>query len=211
MRLTSRSFRDGEQIPGEFAFAVVDPDNHVTLSKNRNPHLEWSGVPKGTKSFALIVHDFDVPSKLDDVNQEGKEVPESLPRVELFHWLLLDIPASIRQILPGKHSDGITPRGKQGPQAPEGFRHGLNGFTDWFAGDGQMEGKYYGYDGPAPPWNDSIVHHYVFTLYALDVSHVEVEGELTGPNVRVALEGHVLGKAALTGIYSLNPRLNSKK
>ena len=94
MRLTSKSFKDGEQIPGEFAFAVVDPNNHVTLSKNRNPHLEWSDVPIGTESFALIVHDFDVPSKLDDVNQEGKEVPESLPRVELFHWLLLDIPAS---------------------------------------------------------------------------------------------------------------------
>ena len=211
MKLTSKSFKDGEQIPGEFAFAVVDPENHVTLSKNRNPHLEWSDVPRGTKSFALIVHDFDVPSKLEDVNQEGKEVPESLPRIELFHWLLLDIPASVREIESGKHSDGIKPRGKQGPHAPDGFRHGLNGFTDWFAGDSQMEGKYYGYDGPAPPWNDSIAHHYVFTLYALDVPHVEVEGELTGSHVRAALEGHVLAKATLTGIYSLNPRLNPKK
>jgi Raf kinase inhibitor-like YbhB/YbcL family protein len=208
MRLTSESFKDGEQIPAEFAFAVVDPQNHVALSKNRNPHLKWSDVPKGTKSFVLIVHDFDVPSSRDDVNQEGKEVPASLLRVELFHWLLLDIPASVREIAPGKQSDGVTPRGKQGPRAPEGLRHGINDFTKWFAGDTQMEGKYYGYDGPAPPWNDSIVHHYVFTLYALDIVRVNVEGDLTGPNIRAALEGHVLGKAALTGIYSLNPRLN---
>ena len=27
-----------------------------------------------------------------------------------------------------------------------------------------MAGDYYGYDGPFPPWNDSLVHHYVFTL-----------------------------------------------
>jgi phosphatidylethanolamine-binding protein (PEBP) family uncharacterized protein len=210
MRLTSQNFNDGEQIPGEFAFAIVDAQNHITLGKNRNPHLKWSDVPNGTKSFALIVHDFDVPSRLDDVNQEGKEVPASLPRVELFHWILLDIPASVREIAPGKHSDGVTPRGKQGPGAPEGLRHGLNDLTKWFAGDTQMEGKYYGYDGPAPPWNDSIVHHYVFTLYALDVAHVTVEGELIGPNIRAALDGHVLGKATLTGTYSLNPRLSSK-
>jgi hypothetical protein len=29
-----------------------------------------------------------------------------------------------------------------------------------------MAGSYFGYDGPFPPWNDSLVHHYVFTLYA---------------------------------------------
>ena len=35
-----------------------------------------------------------------------------------------------------------------------------------------MSGDYFGYDGPCPPWNDSIVHHYVFTVYALDVDAV---------------------------------------
>ena len=74
-----------------------------------------------------------------------------------------------------------------------------------------MEGKYHGYDGPAPPWNDAIVHHYVFTLYALDIPHPHVQGELTGPNIRAALEGHVLAKATMTGTYSLNPRLITKK
>ena len=33
-----------------------------------------------------------------------------------------------------------------------------------------MFGDYYGYDGPCPPWNDELVHRYVFTLYALDVA-----------------------------------------
>ena len=35
-------------------------------------------------------------------------------------------------------------------------------------------GNYFGYDGPCPPWNDAIPHHYVFTLYALDVARLDV-------------------------------------
>ena len=51
------------------------------------------------------------------------------------------------------------------------------------------------------------MHHYVFTLYALDVPHLEVQGDLSGPQVMNALAGHVLAKPTLTGTYSLNPRL----
>lgn len=211
MQLRSWNFRDGDPIPGEFAFAVADPVKHFALSTNRNPHLGWSDVPEGTKSFALILHDYDVPSRADDVNQEGREVPASLPRVDFFHWLLVDIPATTREIAAGSHSNGVTPGGKPGPTTVEGFRHGINDYTNWFSGDAQMQGKYYGYDGPAPPWNDTIVHHYVFTLYALDIRHLSVQGELKGSNVKAALAGHVLAEATLMGTYSLNPRLNRNK
>ena len=105
MQLTSKSFSDGAPIPGEFAFAVIDPVNHIALSKNRNPQLAWSGVPEGTKSFALICHDADVPNRADDVNKEGREIPESFPRDIFFHWVLLDIPAAAREIPAGSHSD----------------------------------------------------------------------------------------------------------
>lgn len=207
MQLHSKSFVDGAALPEEFAFAKIDPKQHVTLSANRNPHLAWSDVPAGTRSFALVCHDPDVPSRGDDVNQEGREVPATLPRVDFFHWLLWDIPADSREISVGNQSDGVTARGKSGPAAPGGLRHGINDFTSWFAGDADMAGTYYGYDGPAPPWNDSLVHHYVFTVHALDVATLQVSGELTGASVRKALEGHELGKAKLTGIYTLNPRL----
>jgi phosphatidylethanolamine-binding protein (PEBP) family uncharacterized protein len=121
----------------------------------------------------------------------------------------MDIPPTVREIGAGTHSDRVTPRGKSGPSAGGGLRHGINDYTSWFAGDPEMWGKYKGYDGPAPPWNDSIVHHYVFTLYALNVPHLEVRGDLSGPHVMDALAGHVLAKATLTGAYSLNPRLAS--
>jgi hypothetical protein len=207
MKLTSGSFRDGEVIPGEFCFAVQNAVNHVSLSSNRNPHLAWEGAPEGTRSFALIVHDPDVPSKGDDVNQEGREVPASLPRVNFYHWLLWDIPASTKAIAPGDHSNGVHSHGKPGPDAPGGGKHGINSYTGWFAGDPNMKGDYYGYDGPCPPWNDSIVHHYVFTIYALDVERLQVKGEATPENVQAALKGHVLGEANLTGTYALNPRI----
>jgi len=209
MKLTSESFKYGTAIPGEFAFAVEDAKSHVALSSNRNPQLTWTDVPEGTESFALIVHDPDVPSKGDDVNKEGREVSASLPRVRFYHWLLVDIPAATREILAGSQSDGVTAHGKRGPAAPGGMRHGINNYTQWFASDSEMEGDYFGYDGPCPPWNDAIVHHYVFTLYALDVEELAVDGELTPENVLAAIKGHVLAEASLTGTYSLNPKVKA--
>jgi Raf kinase inhibitor-like YbhB/YbcL family protein len=210
MQLTSKSFSDGASIPGEFAFAVIDPVNHIALSTDRNPQLAWNKVPEGTKSFALICHDPDVPNRVDDVNKEDREIAESFPRDQFFHWVLLDIPATIREIPAGSHSDRITAKGKPGPAAPGGTRHGLNDYTKWFAGDKNMGGDYYGYDGPCPPWNDLRLHHYVFTLYALDVPQVEVHGDFTGANARLAIAGHVLAQASLTGTYTLNPRVQPR-
>ena len=207
MKLTSQSFADGGRIPGEFAFAVPDAAHHVKLSSNRNPQLSWSGAPAGTKSFVVICHDVDVPSKADDVNQEGREIPSSLPRVDFFHWVLVDVPATTTSIAAGAYSHEVTPRGKAGPAAPNGTRQGINDYTAWFAGDHDMEGDYYGYDGPCPPWNDSIIHHYVFTMYALDVDSLPLTGRFGGADVRRAMEGHVLAQASITGTYTLNPRL----
>ena len=85
MKLISNNFADSGRIPGALAFAVPDPVQHVKLSSNRNPHLKWTDPPKGTQSFAVICHDPDVPSKADDVNQEGRGVPKSLPRADFFH------------------------------------------------------------------------------------------------------------------------------
>ncbi len=209
MKLTSQSFTDNATIPGEFAFCIPAAAGHVCLGRNLNPHLAWTSIPAGTRSFALICHDPDVPSKGDDVNQEGRVVPASLPRVDFFHWVLVDLPAALREIAAGSFSAAVTPGGKPGPQAPHG-RHGINDYTAWFAGDESMRGDYYGYDGPCPPWNDERVHRYVFTLYALDVECIALDGRFGGAEVRNALAGHVLAEAKLAGLYSLNPALERR-
>ena len=205
MKLTSDSFADEQTIPGEFAFCIPDSEHHVCLGKNLNPHLAWSDVPPGTLSFAICCHDPDVPSQGDDVNQEGRTVPANLPRMDFFHWVLVDLPADLKAIEAGEFSNEVTPRGKAGPAAPHGSRQGVNDYTLWFDGDGDMRGDYFGYDGPCPPWNDEIRHRYIFTLYALDVERLPVEGRFNGQQVREALRGHVLAQASLTGSYALNP------
>lgn len=204
MKIWSDSFADREAIPSRYALGKHDPETHVTLSDNVSPHLAWSGLPEGTRSLALICHDPDVPSKPDDVNQEGRTVPADLPRVDFFHWVMVDV-APGGELAEGEFSRGVTPHGKDGPAGPRGTRAGLNGYTQWFEGDPEMQGQYFGYDGPCPPWNDSIVHHYHFTLYALDVERLPIEGTFDGPAARAALEGHILGQAALVGTYAINP------
>ena len=207
MKLTSKSFADNGRIPVEFAFCAPDPRTHVTLSKNRNPELSWSELPAGTKSLALICHDPDVPSKPDDVNQEGRTISAKLPRVDFYHWVLVDLDPKSGAIKAGEFSDGVTARGKKGPDGPHGTRQGINDYTMWFASDKDMSGNYFGYDGPCPPWNDEILHHYVFTLYALGVAKCGVSGAFKGPDVLAAIRGQVLGQATLTGVYSLNPKV----
>jgi Raf kinase inhibitor-like YbhB/YbcL family protein len=207
MNLTSNSISDGQSIAGDFAFCVRDPVHHVCLGKNLNPHLDWRDVPAGTKSFVVICCDPDVPSKGDDVNQEDRSVPASLPRVDFFHWVLIDLPATLNTIRQGEFSDDVTPRGKAGPLTLHGARQGVNDFTGWFAGDNDMRGDYYGYDGPCPPWNDEIRHHYVFTVYALDIERLSVDGTITGQKVREAMQSHILDQASITGTYTLNPSL----
>ena len=207
MKLTSPSFGDNQAIPTALAFCAPDPENHATMSDNRNPAFDWNEVPDGTRSLVLICCDPDVPSKPDDVNQEGREVPADLPRVDFYHWVLVDLPPTVNSIAEGEYSNAITARGKDGPDGPGGARQGLNNYTDWFAGDADMDGKYYGYDGPCPPWNDSIMHHYVFTLYALDIERCPLDGDFGGAEVRSAIDSHILAQASITGTYSLNPKL----
>ena len=206
MKIHSTSFEHGSPIPAAFAFCRPGTDGPVDMSDNRNPHLAWDGVPEGAKSLALICHDPDVPSVGDDVNQVGKQVPADLPRVDFFHWVLVDLPANLRSIEAGQHADGVTPRGKALDAAPQGV-HGINDYTGWFAGDADMAGNYGGYDGPCPPWNDTIVHHYHFTLYALDCESLGLSGAFTGAEARAAMEGHVLAEASVMGTYSLNPEV----
>jgi Raf kinase inhibitor-like YbhB/YbcL family protein len=216
MKVWSDSFPDGGVIPGEFAFGVIDARTHVRLSNNRNPHLAWSDLPAGTQSLAIICHDPDVPSRGDDVNLEGRVVPASLPRVDFTHWVLADLPADAKPIAAGEFSHAVTPRGKGGPAIGRAgsdavLQHGLNDYTGWFAGDSDMGGDYFGYDGPCPPWNDELVHRYVFTVYALSVPRLELPmsdaRHFTRAHALAAMQGKILAQASVHGRYTLNPAL----
>jgi Raf kinase inhibitor-like YbhB/YbcL family protein len=207
MKLWSDDWINGDRMGPQFAAGRLDGASGVTFSDNINPHLAWSDVPQGTRSLVLICHDFDVPSEASDVNRDDREVPSDLARIDFFHWVLVDLPPTLTQIAQGEFSRGFTPRGKPGPETLHGARHGLNDFTGWFAGDSGLAGQYHGYDGPFPPFNDSLVHHYVYTLYAVAEARLPVDGSFTGDQVRRALANSVLAEATHSGTYTLNRRL----
>lgn len=207
MKLSSNDIQHNAPIAETFCFGRVDPQQHVALADNISPQLAWSGIPGDTRSLALICVDPDVPSKPDDVNQQDREVPPDLPRINFYHWLMVDIPPSVSGLERGECGEGITPRGKRQPPGPTGSRQGINDFSNWFAGDEDMEGQYFGYDGPCPPWNDSLIHHYHFRLFALDCPRLDLPEAFTGDDVLAAMKGHVLDEAEIVGTCTLNPRL----
>lgn len=97
MKLISNAFKNGQEMPMEF----------TGEGENISPDLLWQEVPANTRSFVLIVDDPDAPSKT------------------WVHWVLYNIPASVRQIERDsyKGSLGINSNGRvayDGPMPPSG-------------------------------------------------------------------------------------------
>ena len=85
---------------------------------------------------------------------------------------------------------------------------GANDYTGWFSSDPEMAGVYGSYDGPCPPWNDALVHHYHFEVFALDVDTLGIDAhDLTAPAVHDAMDGHILASGSYVGTFTLNDRL----
>jgi Raf kinase inhibitor-like YbhB/YbcL family protein len=205
MKVWSESFEDGAALPERLAFGKPHPSQHMELSDNLSPHLAWSDLPPGTRSLAVVCIDPDVPAVGDDVNREGVSVARDLPRVDFHHWGLIDLAPDAPPLAEGELSKGVTLRGKSADAGTRSVRQAVNDYTSWFAGDEAMAGSYFGYDGPCPPWNDERIHHYRFTVYALDVARCPVEAEFRVPDVLAAIEGRVLDQASIVGWYTLNP------
>lgn len=152
MLLKSPSFENQKRIDKKF----------TCDGENISPALQWSAVPEGTKSFALIVDDPDAP---DPAN----------PRMIWVHWVIYNIPATVRSL----------PEGVKEKDLPQGTLQGLN---DW---------KKTGYGGPCPPVGE---HRYFHKLYALDTVLPNLRHP-TKAKLKKAMEGHVLLKAELIGLY----------
>jgi hypothetical protein len=209
LTVTLEGVANGKAIPADYAFCVPAQQGHVTLGPNKNPKIGWTSGPPKTQSYAIIAVDPDVPSVATDVNKEDKAVSSKLKRVKFYHWVLVDIPASVTSLDAGADSNGVTAGGKPPGPAKVGVR-GLNNYTDWFATDEKMKGNYGGYDGPCPPWNDARRHHYHFMVYALDVPSLGLTGNFRAPDVLKAMRRHVLAKGQVTGVYALNPKVAAK-
>jgi Raf kinase inhibitor-like YbhB/YbcL family protein len=95
LTLSSSAFSPGGEIPKD----------NTCDGRDVPPALAWSGAPKETRSFALIVDDPDAPD------------PRA-PKTVWVHWVLYDIPAT----------SGGLPDGATAETLPHGTKVGLN---DW--------------------------------------------------------------------------------
>ncbi len=124
MQLNTNAFADNGAIPGECAFAVIDPATHVRLSANGNPDFAWSGV---ARRHALAGDDLPRPRRALAGRRRQPGRPRGAGVAAARRLLPLGAdrpPAPTAAIARGELSDGVTARGKPGPDAPREARHG---------------------------------------------------------------------------------------
>lgn len=199
------SIKNGGMVPVKYAFCIPAAQGHAGPGANISPPISWSKGPRGTKSYAVVLTDTDSPKEnRDKMNKEGMTVPASSARQTFYHWVTVDIPANVTSLKEGNDSTARVVHGKPATPAGVGTR-GLNMFTVVFAANDAMKGKYYGYDGPCPPWNDETAHNYHFTVYALSVKSLNMPQDFDGPAAMEAMKGKILAEGKLDTIYTTNP------
>lgn len=210
LKVSVDSFKNGQMIPNKYVFCAPAAQGHTTGGGNISPRISWSKGPAGTKSYAIILYDTDSPAaEREKMNKEGETLTSAVPRKDFFHWVLVDIPPNVTSLPEGAESKARVVHGK--PPIPVKFgRRGLNDYTKATAANAAMAGKYFGYDGPCPPWNDENIHHYHFTVYALSVPTLDLGKEFDGPAAMAAMKGKVLAQGGVLGLYTQNPAKGAK-
>ena len=109
------------------------------------------------------------------------EDPDAKPQAPIVHWLIWNIPSSATQL-----SQGVQKQARL--SEPDGILQGRN-----------TRGSV-GYTGPHAPIGDP-VHHYHIQVFALDAV-LDLPGGSDRDTLLSKMNGHVIGKGELVGLYS---------
>jgi Raf kinase inhibitor-like YbhB/YbcL family protein len=157
----------------------------------KNLSLESSVFEHGAaipKKYTADGADVSPPLKWSDPPPSTKEFvlivddPDAPTSDPWAHWVLYKIPASVRQL-------------------PEGLPKQLHISTGPLAGAVQGHNSWAkpGWNGPSPPKGHG-VHHYHFTLYALD-RPLLLSPDLSKKAVVAAMKSQIVGEGELIGTY----------
>jgi Raf kinase inhibitor-like YbhB/YbcL family protein len=78
------------------AFAAMGPlpKKYTCEGSDTSPALEWSGVPEGTKSLALVIDDPDAPDPM-------------APTRVFVHWVVYNLPPDSKALAEGASASGL--------------------------------------------------------------------------------------------------------
>ncbi|CEG57672.1 YbhB/YbcL family Raf kinase inhibitor-like protein [Legionella fallonii] len=144
LTLESPAFSANSMIPGKY----------TCDGANQSPPLSWKDSSTETQSYVLLVDDPDASGGTWN------------------HWVLFNIPASIKQL-------------NEGALIPPGA---ISGKNSWNGN---------GYNGPCPP---SGTHRYFFKLYALNTL-LNLNSAASENEVMVAMREHLIASSELIGLY----------
>lgn len=180
--------------------AFCAPPSIAPRQYNISPAMSWSGAPQGVKSYVVLMTDLDVPTDLSLINKPGVVIPMEFPRQPFIHQVLIDIPPGRTYLAKGVESHGFVAGPRPIGKTDHGVR-GANVYSNLHPKDSPLAGPRGGYDGPCPPHNDPKPHRYLFSVYALDVDTLGLEGLFFGEAVLERMKGHKLAEGHVETLY----------
>ena len=160
-----------------------NPEKYIGR-ENISPPLDWTGIPEGTQSIALIMDSDEFAHEAD-------------PDARWTHWIIWNLPPDTASL--AERVATTTEVVDLGPNV----RQGTNDVkTIGYTGPCPLPTTYRPVHGKV-----KVVFEYVFNVYALDTV-LDLPGGTTRAEFMQAIDGHVLSGGVIRGEFVASKQMN---